>query len=176
MKFARKLLRKEPKEKGKAPAMIVFHAEQQKEMLIETAKNEGFKHYTSLFFIKNQSPQALKANQRVVGAVEFATLFYRDKLPKFNNSGQMVFNWIPWSVDRSYPKIHETQKPIPVLQRLIELYTDTGDVVIDPCAGSGSTLRAAIEMNRHAYGFEVERKMCELAREKMLSHSEILLV
>ena len=61
-------------------------------------------------------------------------------------------------------------------ERLLEIFTDPGDVVIDPCAGSGSTLRAAAELNRSAYGFEVERKMCETAKQKMLGHAEILLV
>ncbi len=88
--FCSRLLKKEPKEKGKAPAMIVFHA------------------------------------------------------------------WQP-------------QKPIPVLKRLIEIFTDEGDVVIDPVAGSGSTLRAAIEMNRSAYGFEIKKDFYRKAKEQMLS-------
>lgn len=88
----------------------------------------------------------------------------------------MIVDHFPWVVDNTYPKIHATQKPIPVLRRLIEIFTDPGDVVIDPCAGSGSTLRAAAELNRSAYGFEVEKKMCETAKKKMLGHAEILLV
>lgn len=106
---------------------------------------------------------------KIVGACEYAVVLYRDKLPKFNNNGQMIKNWFPWEVDNNYPKIHPTQKPIPVLKRLIEIFTDEGDVVIDPCAGSGSTLRAAIEMNRRAYGFEIKKDMVKVANQKMLS-------
>ena len=113
---------------------------------------------------------------KIVGATEYALVLYREKLPKFNNDGRMIVDHFPWVVDNAYPKIHATQKPIPVLRRLIEIFTDPGDVVIDPCAGSGSTLRAAAELNRSAYGFEVERKMCETVKEKMLGHAEILLV
>ena len=56
----------------------------------------------------------------------------------------MIFNWFEWKRDNSklYPKIHPTQKPISLLKRLIEIFTDEGDVVIDPVAGSASTLRA----------------------------------
>ena len=62
-------------------------------------------------------------------------------------------------------KIHPTQKPIALLERLIELFTDPDDVVIDPVAGSGSTLLAAANLGRKAYGFEIDknfyREACE---------------
>ena len=60
-----------------------------------------------------------------------------------------------------------TQKPVNVLKRLIEIFTDPGDVVIDPCCGSGSTLQAAWELGRNAYGFEVNKKFYEAAKESM---------
>lgn len=169
MHFCSKMLIKEPKERGKAPAMIVFCAFQQLQMVIDYAQRYGFKGYIPLVFIKNTSPQVLKANMKIVGATEYALVLYREKLPKFNNDGRMVLNWFDWVVDNSYPKIHPTQKPIPVLKRLINIFTDAGDVVIDPCAGSGSTLRAAAELNRHAYGFEIKKDMCKKAKEEMLS-------
>ena len=80
----------------------------------------------------------------------------------------MIFNWFNWEIDNSYPKIHPTQKPIPILKRLIEIFTDEGDVVIDPVAGSGTTLRAAMELNRSCYGFEIKRNFYKEALEKML--------
>jgi len=45
-------------------------------------------------------------------------------------------------------------------------------VVIDPCAGSGSTLRAARELGRHSYGFEVSRDFYNKACEQMLGQAE----
>lgn len=65
-------------------------------------------------------------------------------------------------------KIHPTQKPVSVLKRLIEIFTDSGDVVIDPCCGSGSTLRAAAELGRSAFGFEIDRNFYQRAKEEML--------
>ena len=126
-------------------------------------------------FIKNYSAQVLKANMKIVGATEFAVVLYRDKLPKFRNGGKMVFNWFEWKRDsaKEYPKIHPTQKPVSVLKRLIEIFTDPGDVVIDSCAGSGSTLRAAFEIGRNSYGFEVDKEAYKKAKEQMLS-DEIL--
>lgn len=173
--FCGKLLKKEPKERGKAPCMIVFCAFEQMIPLIEIAKTHGYMHYIPLVFCKNYSAQVLKANMKIVGATEYALVLYRDKLPKFNNTDgagnrHMVFNWFEWKRDSSkeYPKIHPTQKPENVLKRLIEIFTDPGDVIIDPCAGSGSTLRAAAELGRDSYGFEVSTKFYNEAVKKML--------
>ena len=170
--FCSKLLIKEPKARNKAPAMIVFCAWQQNPMVQEYGRKHGFLNSYPLFFIKKTSPQVLKANMKILGATETALVLYRDKLPKFNNNGEMILNWFPYEQDAKIPKIHPTQKPVNLLKRLIEIFTDEGDVVIDPCAGSGSTLRAAMEMGRVAYGFEVDKSFFKSAKEKMLSVAE----
>lgn len=175
--FCNRLLIKEPKEKNKAPAMIVFCAFEQIQTVIDYGKKYGFKHSYPLIFCKNYSAQVLKANMKIVGATEYAIVLYRDKLPKFRNidsdgNKHMVFNWFEWRRDNSkdYPKIHPTQKPVNVLKRLIEVFTDEGDVVIDPCAGSGTTLRAAAELGRNSYGFETNTMFYNKAISSMLAN------
>lgn len=165
MHFCSKLLKKEPKERGQAPAMIVFCAFDQQMYLIELAKRYGLNNYINLVFRKNFSAQVLKANMKIVGNCEYGLLFYREKLPKFNNNGKMIFNCIDWERDENTEKLHPTQKPVKLLKKLIEIFTDEGDIVIDPCAGSGSTLIAAIELNRKAYGFEIKKDFHKKANE-----------
>ena len=92
MWFCNRLLKKEPKETGKAPAMLLFCSFEQQFPLIEFAKKHGLNKYINLIFRKNFSAQVLKANMRIVGNCEYGLLFYRDKLPKFNNNGKMIFN------------------------------------------------------------------------------------
>lgn len=186
--FCSRLMRKDdtgPSQRGRSsnsPCMIVFCAFEQQATLIEAAKKNGFPNFIPLVFIKNYSPQVLKANMRVVGATEYALLFYRNKLPKFRNglqvdengknipgTGHMVFNWFTWEKDgKEIPKIHPAQKPVKVLKRLIETFTDEGDVVIDPCFGSGSTARAALELKRNFYGFEINKEFYRRAKEEMI--------
>ena len=105
---------------------------------------------------------------RAVGNFEIALLFYRDKLPKFRNNGKMVFQCREWIEDKKTPKVHPTQKPVPLLESLIELYTDIDDVVIDCCAGSGTTLLAAANLGRKAYGFELKREYVNAFYNKIL--------
>lgn len=183
MHFCNRLLIKEPKGKGKAPAMIVFCAFEQIPTVIEYGERYGFKNHYPLIFCKNYSAQVLKANMKIVGATEYAVVLYRDKLPKFNNgrqyddegniirgSGKMIFNWFEWKRDNAkiYPKIHPTQKPVNLLKQLIEIFTDEGDTVIDPVCGSGTTLRACAELNRNSYGFDISKEFTHKAKETML--------
>lgn len=157
MHFCSTMLRKEPKEKGQAPCMIVFCEFEQQFYLIDLAKRYGLSNYINLVFRKNFSAQVLKANMKIVGNCEYAIVFYREKLPKFNNNGKMVFNCFDWEKDSDTEKIHPTQKPIKLLERLIEIFTDEGDIVIDPVAGSGTTLIAAENLKRKAFGFEIKK-------------------
>lgn len=186
--FCSKMLKKDdmkPVQRGRSsnsPCMIVFCSFEQIQTLIKAAAKHGFVHYIPLVFCKNYSPQALKANMCIVGATEYALVLYRNRLPKFRNgvqndengktipgTGKMVFNWFTWERDgKEIPKIHPAQKSVKVLKKLIATFTDPGDVVIDPCAGSGTTLRAAHELERSAFGFEIDRIFYKRAKEEML--------
>ena len=190
--FCSKMLKKDdtkPLSRGRSsnsPCMIVFCSFEQLPTLIDAGKKHGFVNYIPLVFIKNYSPQVLKANMRVVGATEYALVMYRDRLPKFRNgvqvdeqgknirgTGHMIFNWFKWEKDgKDVPKIHPSQKPVNVIKQLIEIFTDEGDVVIDPCCGSGTTLRAAHELGRSAFGFEIDRNFYTRAKEEMLVWEE----
>lgn len=171
MHFCSTMLRPEPKEvkepkeegvkvkrnKSGAPCMIVFCEFEQQFSLINLAKEYGLNRYINLVFRKNFSAQVLKANMKVVGNCEYAVILYRDRLPKFNNNGKMIFNCMDWVRDSDIEKVHPTQKPIKVLENLIKIFTDEGDVVIDPVAGSGTTLIAAENCNRKSFGFEIKK-------------------
>lgn len=170
--FCCKMIKKEPKAKGQAPCMIVFCSFEQQFELIEKAKPHGLNNYINLVFRKNFSAQVLKANMRIVGNCEYALLFYRDKLPKFNNNGRMIFNCMDWKRDTETEKVHPTQKPVGLLEDLISIFTDENDVVIDPVAGSAVTLLAAKNLNRRAYGFEIKKNFVKDFKEKILPSSQ----
>ena len=174
MHFCSQMLKPEPKSKGDraksgAPCMVLFCAFEQLHYYIELAARYGLKRYIPLVFRKNFSAQVLKANMKIVGNCEYGLVLYRDRLPKFNNDGQMVFNCFEFPRDNSTPKVHPTQKPVALLENLVRLFTDMGDVVIDPCAGSGSTLLAAANMLRNAYGFEIKKNFFNAANERVLN-------
>jgi site-specific DNA-methyltransferase (adenine-specific) len=77
-----------------------------------------------------------------------------------------------FNTEKSKGSFHPTQKPVALLESLIKIFTDPGDVVIDPVAGSGSTLRAAANIGRRGYGFEIKKEFARKAKEMMLSTIE----
>ena len=184
MHFCSQMLVKEPKngvtdediekqtdtkrQKSKAPCMIIFCAFEQLQYYIDLGRRYGFMHFIPLVFRKNFSAQVLKANMKIVGNCEYGLVLYKDKLPKFNNDGRMIFNCFDWVRDTDTPKVHPTQKPVQLLERLIEIFTDKDDVIIDQCAGSGSTLLAALKTGRRAYGFEIKKDFYKKATEQVL--------
>lgn len=164
--FCRNMLKKE--DKKDSPCMLIFCAFEQQFELINEAKKWGFNHYINLVFRKNFSAQVLKANMRIVGNCEYGLLFYRERLPKFRNEGKMIFNCMDWERDTKTPKVHPTQKPLPLLENIIKLFTDIDDVVIDPVAGSGTTLLAAKNLGRKCYGFEIVKEFYDNFYNKIL--------
>lgn len=65
---------------------------------------------------------------------------------------------------------HPAPFPLELPKRCIKLFSYVGDTVLDPFAGSGTTLLAAIMHNRHAIGVEIEPAYCELAKQRIMQY------
>lgn len=146
-------------------SVIVFCSFIQMYELIEKSKQYGFKKYIPLIFIKNYSAEVLKANMRIVGACEYGLQLIQEKLPPFYNNHKMIKNY--FNLPKVNGKLHPNQKSVETLKEFITLFTKEGDVVIDCCAGSGSTLVACKELNRKYYGFEILEKYYNICIERL---------
>ncbi len=63
--------------------------------------------------------------------------------------------------------LHPTQKPVKLMEYLINTYTKENEVILDFTCGSGSTLVAAKNLNRKCIGIELEEKYCEIAKQRL---------
>ena len=92
-----------------------------------------------------------------------------DKVKKFydaelvNPSSVVLFNSVP----NRKGKVHPTQKPIALMEYLIKTYSNEGDVVLDFCAGSGTTGVAAKNLNRDFIGIEMDEGYFKVAQERI---------
>lgn len=64
------------------------------------------------------------------------------------------------------PKLHPCQKPIELMRWCLGLFPECV-VIVDPYMGSGTTLRAAKDLRRQAFGIDIEEKYCEIAAKRM---------
>ena len=71
---------------------------------------------------------------------------------------------VPWSKERVN---HPTQKPIQLMERCVELWTNPGDTVLDFCAGSGSTGVACLNKGRNFIGIELDEGYLKIAEERL---------
>lgn len=67
---------------------------------------------------------------------------------------------------------HPTQKPVKLIERIIEIGTDEGDVILDSCIGSGTTAVACINTNRHYIGFDADASYCRIAENRIREITE----
>lgn len=63
--------------------------------------------------------------------------------------------------------LHPTQKPLPLIQYLIRIYTNPGDTVLDNCMGSGTTAVACIKEGRNFVGFETDEDYFNIANKRI---------
>jgi site-specific DNA-methyltransferase (adenine-specific) len=73
-----------------------------------------------------------------------------------------VFEW-----QREHPQVHPNQKPLSMMSRLVWTYTSDEAVILDPFAGSGTSLVAARNLRRRAIGIEIEERYCEIAATRL---------
>lgn len=65
------------------------------------------------------------------------------------------------------PEGHPTAKPLPMVAEWVRLFTNPGDTILDPFAGSGTTLRAAKDEGRKAIGVELDERYCEVIAKRL---------
>jgi hypothetical protein len=69
---------------------------------------------------------------------------------------------------RRQDQIHPTQKPVELMRYLVRTYTNSGDVIIDPCCGSGTTCVAAKLDGRRYIGIEKDKDYAEISKQRLL--------
>lgn len=103
--------------------------------------------------------------------------YWRPSLLSSNEGGyvQSYTNY-PTSVlnfKKESKPIHPTQKPVELCEYLIKTYTNEGEVVLDNCIGSGTTVISALNTNRKYIGFELEKKYYDIASKRIEEHKAI---
>ena len=130
------------------------------EALMAAVRKVGFKIHNLLAWVKNNATP----NRWYMKNGEYVLLCYKGKAKAIKNCGSKTFH----TFDNIHgQKLHETEKPIDLLQMYIENSTNEGDWVCDPFGGSGATLISSLASNRKCFSIEIDEKYIDIAKERV---------
>ena len=141
------------------------------EFLIEKYLNSGLNHRNLIYWHKTNPTPAFK--RLYVRAIEMAVWQVKGKGGWTWNSGGYTLNVLSGPVVAGFrsangeSREHPTQKPLWLMSSLVAQHTNPGDTILDPFAGSGSTLVAAARLGRKAIGIEHDESYCEAAARRL---------
>ena len=145
-------------------AMFMFCSSHHVGWFKEQVEKAGFNWKNTIIWVKNNwSAGDLKAG--LGRQYECIILAHKGRCLRTNDYRYTDV----WEFDRVAGKnqLHQNQKPINLLQRCIELYTNEGDIIFDGCMGSGSTGVASKLMDRKFIGIELEKEFFEIAKKRL---------
>lgn len=111
------------------------------------------------------NPVPFNTRHKPVNAWEVAVVGKRSGV-QFNGDG-VVHNVFTCKSPSPQSRVHPTQKPLSLMSLFVELFSQAGDTVIDPFAGSGTTLVAAAQKNRKAIGYEASEEHHKSASQRI---------
>ena len=154
-------------------SVFVFWSERHFFLFDKVLKSVGLNLYKVIIW---HYPNLVKgpSNKRWLNTFDFIFHLVKGEKPKtFNakfseNENKDV--WIfpkPQTNFKNDRKMHPTQKPISLYKRLVKMFSNEGDIVLDPFCGSGTIFVAAIELNRNCYGIELNENFVEISRKRV---------
>jgi len=122
----------------------------------------------------NPVPSFRKVNY--LSACEFIWIGSKGKFKTFNFKMQKeMHNFYETSNKSCYGKTsHPTEKPLSLIQHLIEIHSNKNDIILDPFLGSGTTAVACKELRRRFIGIEISEEYCEIAKRRVKAIPELL--
>lgn len=147
-------------------ALYMFTSTEDNGFFIRYALRRGFVLRSQLAMIKKSPlPSLSKSNWR--RAFELCLFVTKGKPKTFNFlSQQELVNLYHYATSERETR-HPTEKPLGLIERIIAVSSDEGDLILDPFAGSGTTLVAAANQGRRWLGFERNEEYVEMARSRL---------
>jgi len=114
---------------------------------------------------KKTNPFPIQQNPFPLSAVECVLYSTKSKTGTYNGNGE--HNWFECNSPLPFERFHPTQKPIALIEWLLKLFSNEGDLICDPFLGSGTTLQACMNLNRNCIGFEIDPRWEHIYRKRL---------
>lgn len=150
-------------------SLVCFAAMDQWGLLRAAGEAVGLTLRNAWYWCKNNPPPTPREN--FASAVETGAWFVKPGAPPTWTGGHTTPNWFEGphysGTFACGGRVHPMQKPAWLMERLIELWSRPGDLVLDPFAGSGETLIQAMLAGRQCIGFEIDPQHCAAANARI---------
>lgn len=161
--------------KMKKVNMFVFCSKLQLQYYFSYIKEHKLKYD---LLIWDKVKYSMKSTKFFTGDIEYIIRIYQDgvslrKILVDNESKSDISYYLKRQSYEQPRGRHETEKPIELIKKYIELSSDVGDLVVDPFFGSGTTAIACIDTNRNYIGFELDKHYYEIACNRVEEHKKI---
>lgn len=151
-------------------AVVVFMSIIKVGSIKDIFEKAGFYYKTTGIWHKT-NPMPRNMNLSFINSTESWVYFTKGKPSgKFNNDKKAIHDFFETGLTPASEKKHgkhPTQKPLKLIESLIKLLSDEGDVILDPFLGSGTTAVAAKKLNRRFFGFELESEYITIAEKRL---------
>jgi len=136
-------------------------------------RNQGLNVFKTLVWIKDNKI----TNMYYMGQKEYIIFARKGKAKKINNCGTSDVFMFPNKKlkDENNKNLHDTPKPVELMEVLIKNSTKEGDVVLDFMCGIGSTLIASNKTNRKYIGVDINEKYCKITKQRLQNEQQTLL-
>ena len=157
--------------------------------VVSVAKKVGFKYFSTVIWNESNISRrtawgsfASASAPYVIAPVEVIVLLYKHSWKKLRDGVSDIApdefkQWTLglWTFPGENPKRvgHPAPFPLELPKRCIKLFSYVGDIVLDPFAGSGTTLVAAYLLKRKAIGIDISRKYCEIAKNRLVNEAKV---
>ena len=159
--------------------------------IVGIAKKVGWKYHSTIVWNEQNISRRtawgswLSASAPfVIAPVEMIVVMYKKRWKKASGSGVSDINrdeFIEWTngvwnfPGENRKRIgHPAPFPVELPKRCVKLFSFVGDVILDPFLGSGTTLIACAMLKRKGIGVEIDKKYCELAKQRLIKEANIL--
>lgn len=155
-------------------------------MVEDWALQSGFYPYDRRVWVKDaawENSRWASLSYRSVDEFEYLYVFWKPGITKYDRNRLSSDEWKEWGSRGvwNFPSVranddHEAKFPLELPKRVIRLFTDPNEIVLDCFMGSGTTAIAAIQENRQYIGIELEKKYVELAKSKIKAGTQKRLI
>lgn len=147
---------------------LVFSDVESNHLWREDLEAAGLDYVRTGAWIKQGAIPQFSGDRPATG-FEAITICHQPGKKRWNGGGKHAVWTHPIVLDRGHngARLHTTQKPQELMQELVALFTDAGETVLDPFAGSGTTLAACRMLGRKSIGIEQDEHYCEVIVKRL---------